>query len=202
MSSEHYFSQEPESEFSPKEIRVWLAERELTVTTANSIFSPDHVDGGTRILLDWLAKAPTEGDLIDVGCGWGPIAISLALHAPKATVWAVDVNERSLELTRINAAKLGLSNIRVCKPEDVPNDIEFSGVWSNPPIRVGKEALHQILMTWLPRLVEGGEGYLVVAKQLGADSLQKWLADELGAEFDVARVETAKGFRVIRTVKI
>lgn len=202
MSSEHYFSQEPESEFSPKEIRVWLAERELTVTTANSIFSPDHVDGGTRILLDWLAKAPTEGDLIDVGCGWGPIAISLALHAPKATVWAVDVNERSLELTRINAAKLGLTNIRVCKPEDVPNYIEFSGVWSNPPIRVGKEALHQILMTWLPRLVEGGEGYLVVAKQLGADSLQKWLADELGAEFDVARVETAKGFRVIRTVKI
>lgn len=202
MSSEHYFSSEPGSEFTPKEIRVWLAERELTVTTANSIFSPDHVDGGTRILLDWLAKAPTEGNLIDVGCGWGPIAISLALHAPNATVWAVDVNERSLELTRLNAERLGLTNIRVCRPEEVPADVEFAGVWSNPPIRVGKEALHEILMTWLPRLMEGAEAYLVVAKQLGADSLQKWLSDELGADFDVARVETAKGFRILRVVRV
>ena len=202
MSSEHYFSQEPGTEFTPKEIRVWLADRELQVTTANSIFSPDHVDSGTRVLLDWLAKAPNEGNLIDIGCGWGPIAISLAFHAPAATVWAVDVNERSLELTRANAERLGLTNIRVCKPEEVPSDIEFTGVWSNPPIRVGKEMLHEILMTWLPRLVEGGEGYLVVAKQLGADSLQKWLADRLATDFDVARVETDKGFRVLRVVRI
>ena len=202
MSSEHYFSSEPGTEFTPREIRVWLAERELTVTTANSVFSPDHVDGGTKILLDWLAKAPTEGNLIDVGCGWGPIAISLAMHAPEATVWAVDVNERSLELTRANAERLGLTNIRVCSPEEVPSDIEFTGVWSNPPIRVGKDVLHEILLTWLPKLIEGAEAYLVVAKQLGADSLQKWLSEQLGEEFAVDRIETAKGFRVIRVVRI
>lgn len=202
MSSEHYFSEEPGSEFTPREIRVWLAERELMVTTSNGIFSPEHVDTGTRVLLDWLAKAPTEGNLLDIGCGWGPIAISLALHAPDATVWAVDVNERSLELTRLNAEKLRLNNVRVCRPEEVPAEVRFSGIWSNPPIRVGKDALHEILLTWLPRLEEGAEGYLVVAKQLGADSLQKWLSDTLGAAFDVTRVETDRGFRVIRTVLI
>ena len=202
MSSEHYFSEEPGSEFTPREIRVWLAERELMVTTLNGIFSPEHVDTGTRVLLDWLPKAPTEGNLLDIGCGWGPIAISLALHAPEATIWAVDVNERSLELTRMNAEKLGLANIRVCRPEEVPADVRFSGIWSNPPIRVGKDVLHEILLTWLPRLEEGAEGYLVVAKQLGADSLQKWLSDTLGDAFDVARVETDRGFRVIRAVLI
>ena len=202
MSSEHYFSEEPGSDFTPREIRVWLAERELMVTTSNGIFSPEHVDTGTRVLLDWLAKAPTEGNLLDIGCGWGPIAISLALHAPEATIWAVDVNERSLELTRMNAAKLGLANVRICRPEEVPADVRFSGIWSNPPIRVGKEVLHEILLTWLPRLEEGAEGYLVVAKQLGADSLQKWLSDTLGDAFDVARVETDRGFRVIRAVLI
>lgn len=202
MSSEHYFSEEPGSEFTPREIRVWLAERELMVTTSNGIFSPEHVDTGTRVLLDWLPKAPTEGNLLDIGCGWGPIAISLALHAPEATIWAVDVNERSLELTRMNAEKLGLANIRVCRPEEVPADVRFSGIWSNPPIRVGKDVLHEILLTWLPRLEEGAEGYLVVAKQLGADSLQKWLSDTLGDAFDVARVETDRGFRVIRAVLI
>lgn len=202
MSSEHYFSEEPGIEFTPREIRVWLAERELMVTTSNGIFSPEHVDTGTRVLLDWLAKAPTEGNLLDIGCGWGPIAISLALHAPEATIWAVDVNERSLELTRMNAEKLGLANIRVCRPEEVPADVRFSGIWSNPPIRVGKDVLHEILLTWLPRLEEGAEGYLVVAKQLGADSLQKWLSDTLGDAFDVARVETDRGFRVIRAVLI
>jgi 16S rRNA G1207 methylase RsmC len=172
------------------------------VTTSNGIFSPEHVDTGTRVLLDWLAKAPTEGNLLDIGCGWGTIAISLALHAPDATVWAIDVNERSLELTRLNAEKLRLNNVRVCRPEEVPAEVRFSGIWSNPPIRVGKDALHEILLTWLPRLEEGAEGYLVVAKQLGADSLQKWLSDTLGAAFDVTRVETARGFRVIRTVLI
>lgn len=202
MSSEHYFSEEPGSDFTPREIRVWLAERELMVTTSNGIFSPEHVDTGTRVLLDWLAKAPTEGNLLDIGCGWGPIAISLALHAPDATVWAVDVNERSLELTRMNAEKLGLTNVRVCRPEAVPTDLRFSGIWSNPPIRVGKDALHEILLTWLPRLEEGAEGYLVVAKQLGADSLQKWLSGALGDAFDVARVETDRGFRVIRAVQL
>ena len=150
------------------------------------------------MLLAHLDEAPAGGDILDIGCGWGPIALSLASHSPKATVWAVDVNERSLELTAANAKRLGLTNIKCVKPDEVPADLLFSGIWSNPPIRVGKEVLHEILLTWLPRLKDDAEGYLVVQKNLGADSLHRWLEAELPENFSTIRVDTAKSFRVLR----
>jgi 16S rRNA (guanine1207-N2)-methyltransferase len=198
MSSEHYFSETPATEYKPKLISAVLNGREFRLETAGGVFSPDHIDQGTSVLLEHLAQAPVGGNLLDVGCGWGPIAISLALAAPRATVWAIDVNERSLELTRRNAEIAGVANLRVCRPEEVPNDIEFSGIWSNPPIRVGKEALHEILRTWLPRLAANAESYLVVQKNLGADSLHRWLEATLPEGFSTIRVDTAKSFRVLR----
>lgn len=198
MSSEHYFSQTPQTDFKPKKIRVVLAGRDFTVETAGGVFSPDHIDQGTAVLLEHLNEAPAGGDLLDIGCGWGPIALSLALQSPRSTVWAIDVNDRSRELTRRNAEALGISNIRVCRPEEVPAEIEFSGIWSNPPIRVGKDVLHEILMTWLPRLRDGSESYLVVQKNLGADSLHRWLESKLPEDFSTIRIDTAKSFRVLR----
>jgi 16S rRNA G1207 methylase RsmC len=198
MSSEHYFSETPGSDFNPKEIRVEINGVVVSVETAGGIFSPDHIDQGTAVLLEHLDKVPPGGNLIDVGCGWGPIALSLASRAPHATVWAIDVNERSLELTKRNAARLGLTNVNVCRPEDVPADLEFEGIWSNPPIRVGKVELHSILQTWLPRLADGAESYLVVQKNLGADSLHRWLEAELPAGFKTIRVDTSKSFRILR----
>jgi 16S rRNA G1207 methylase RsmC len=135
---------------------------------------------------------------LDVGCGWGPIALSLALQSPKATIWAVDVNQRSLDLTAANAAKLGLTNVKVAKPEDVPAELKFAGIWSNPPIRVGKEELHALLLNWLPKLAAGAESYLVVQKNLGADSLHRWLEAELPEGFSTIRVDSAKSYRVLR----
>jgi len=166
MSDEHYFSQAPQTEFKPKEIRVELAGHAVTVETAGGIFSPDHIDQGTAVLLSHLDRAPAGGNILDIGCGWGPIALALAFHSPRATVWAIDVNERSLALTKSNAEKLGLNNIKVMRPEDVPAETKFSGIWSNPPIRVGKAELHNILTTWLPRLDLDAESYLVVQKTL------------------------------------
>jgi 16S rRNA (guanine1207-N2)-methyltransferase len=198
MSSEHYFSETPGSDFKPKEINVEINGLAVSVETAGGIFSPDHIDQGTAVLLEHLDKVPPGGNLLDVGCGWGPIALSLASRAPHATVWAIDVNERSLELTRRNAARLGLANVKVCRPEDVPADLEFEGIWSNPPIRVGKVELHSILQTWLPRLADGAESYLVVQKNLGADSLHRWLEAELPAGFSTIRVDTSKSFRILR----
>lgn len=197
MSVEHYFSRTPETEFKSKEISVRLDGRDLTVETAGGIFSPDHVDQGTASLLDHIEKAPSGGNILDIGCGWGPIALALALHSPRATIWAIDVNDRSLELTKRNAAKLGLQNVRVVRPEDVPEDIRFSGIWSNPPIRVGKSELHQILKTWIPKLEENAEGYLVVQKNLGADSLHRWLEAEF-PEKSTVRVDSKKSFRIFR----
>jgi 16S rRNA G1207 methylase RsmC len=198
MSTEHYFSETPGSEYRLKEITVTISGREVTLTTAGGVFSPDHIDQGTAVLLDHMAEAPAGGDILDLGCGWGPIALALASHSPKSTVWAVDVNQRSLELTASNAKRMGLSNIKCVTPDQVPADLKFSGIWSNPPIRIGKDALHELLLSWLPRLQKDAEAYLVVQKNLGADSLHRWLESELPKAFNTIRVETSKSFRVLR----
>lgn len=200
MPQEHYFSNESQVEFKPKTITVNLAGRDVSVVTAGSIFSPDHVDTGTKVLLENLELAPDDGNILDIGCGWGPISVALALSRPEATIWAIDVNERALELTRKNAERLGLSNVKVALPEEVPKNIQFNGIWSNPPIRVGKEVLHEILQTWLPRLVVGGDAYLVVQKNLGSDSLLKWLQDTM-SNFESSRLETSKSFRVLQVTR-
>lgn len=196
----HYFDEAPSGEMKTKEIIVSLDGREVKVITAGSIFSPDHVDTGTKILLEHIDKAPAGGDILDLGCGWGPIALALALHSPKATIWAVDINERARQLTQMNAQNRGLSNVRVCHPDEVPAGLEFTGIWSNPPIRVGKAALHELMESWLPRLDASGEAYLVVQKNLGADSLQRWIAASIeGVAVD--RVDSAKAFRVLRVAR-
>ncbi len=198
MSGEQYFTASPASELRPKSIRVTLAGREVEVGTAAGVFSPDRVDVGTGVLLAGVPAPPPGGHLLDLGCGWGPIALTLGLESPHATVWAVDVNERSLDLTRQNAARLGLENVNAVQPDDVPADLEFSAIWSNPPIRVGKPELHGMLGRWLPRLSPGSDAWLVVQKNLGADSLQRWLEATLGDGHAVLRADTAKAFRLLR----
>lgn len=198
MSSEHYFSKSPAGDLKLKEISVELNESQVNVVTAGGVFSPDHIDRGTEVLFQHLSNAPASGNILDIGCGWGPIALSLAMHSPKATVWAIDVNERSLELTAANASRLGLKNIRCAQPHEVPAEIEFAGIWSNPPIRVGKDVLHEILLTWLPRLKKGADAWLVVQKNLGSDSLLRWLDKELPENFSTSRVDSSKSFRVLR----
>ncbi|EXF25249.1 16S rRNA methyltransferase [Nesterenkonia sp. AN1] len=204
MNSQHYFSASPEGPFTRRSMSVTLGGSEVSVSTAGGIFSPDGVDKGTAVLLKHAPDPATQGHLLDIGCGWGPLALTLAMRSPEATVWAVDVNERSRILCAENAAALGLSNLRVLAPEEVPQDIEFDTIWSNPPIRVGKEVLHGILEHWLPRLSPGGEAWLVVQKNLGADSLLSWITTMLAGvagEFRSGRAETAKGFRLLRITR-
>jgi 16S rRNA (guanine1207-N2)-methyltransferase len=198
MSGDHYFSATPGSELKPRTITVRLAGADRRVTTAGGIFSPDRVDLGTQVLLDAVPPPPPGGDVLDLGCGWGPIALSLALESPRATVWAVDVNERALELVRRNAESLGLSNVNAVLPADVPDGVGFGTIWSNPPIRVGKAELHALLQRWLPRLEPGSDAWLVVQRNLGSDSLHRWLEGELPQGFTVQRAATSKGFRVLR----
>src|SRR5690606_23667895 len=198
MSSEHYFSTSPSGDPVLRTISVRLAGRDVDVTTANGIFSPERIDTGTQVLLTHTPAPPPGGDLLDLGCGWGPIALTLALESPHATVWAVDVNERSLDMVRRNAQSLGLDNINTCRPEDVPADARFRTIWSNPPIRVGKNELHAMLSHWLPRLDVGSDAWLVVQRNLGSDSLHRWLQGALPADFTVLRAATSKGFRVLR----
>jgi 16S rRNA G1207 methylase RsmC len=156
------------------------------------------VDGGTAVLLANTPPPPAGGHLLDLGCGWGPIALSLAFDAPHATVWAVDVNERALDLVRRNARELGLDNVNAVQPEDVPSDVTFRTIRSNPPIRVGKDVLHGMLESWIPRLSERSDAWLVVQRNLGSDSLQRWLAASLDRGYSVTRAATGRGFRVLK----
>ena len=195
--TEHYFTDSPAAtDAERRELRTTLAGREVTVETAGGIFSPGGLDKATAILLDEVPEPPSSGDLLDIGCGWGPITLTLALRSPEATVWAVDVTERALDLTRRNAAALGLTNVRTAHPEEVPADLPFAAIWSNPPIRIGKPAVHELLRTWLPRLAKGADAHLVIGKNLGADGYARWITSELGLPTE--RTATSKGFRVIR----
>lgn len=198
MGSDHYFSAAPSSAEHLRRISVTLAGRSGEVTTAGGVFSPAHVDGGTAVLLSNTPPPPRGGHLLDLGCGWGPIALSLAVQSPHATVWAVDVNERALDLVRLNAQAWGLDNINAVLPEDVPSAVTFRTIRSNPPIRVGKNELHGLLQRWLPRLEERSDAWLVVQRNLGSDSLQRWIAATFDDGYSVMRSATARGFRVLK----
>jgi 16S rRNA G1207 methylase RsmC len=201
MASEHYFSADPGSELRLRRITVRLGGQDREVTTSNGIFSPDHIDQGTEVLLRYAPAPPASGDLLDLGCGWGPIALTLALESPGAPVWAVDVKDRALDIVRRNAAELCLETVEAERPEELPDGIEFATIWSNPPIRVGKAELHSMLQKWLPRLAPGADSYLVVQRNLGSDSLQRWMETEFADRLAVAREAISKGFRVLKVTR-
>ncbi|WP_249295901.1 methyltransferase [Agrococcus sp. Marseille-Q4369] len=194
--SDHYFSPDPAAPESVRTLRVPIAGREREMVTAAGVFSGDRLDVGTAVLLDAVPAPPATGELLDLGCGWGPIAATLALRSPDARVWAVDVNARALSLVERNAELLSLSNIVPSMPERVPADVRFDAIWSNPPIRIGKQQLHELLEAWIPRLAPGATAWLVVQKHLGADSLLRWLQERF-AGFNVERADSRKTYRII-----
>jgi 16S rRNA (guanine1207-N2)-methyltransferase len=195
-SPSHYFSRSPATPSQPGSVRLDLPDLSLTLRTDRGVFSGGRIDPGTKVLLGDSdpADVPADGDVLDLGCGYGPIALTLAARSPDARVWAVDVNARALDLTRTNAEAAGLTNVVVARPEDVPGTVRFAAIWSNPPVRVGKAALHDLLDQWLGRLADGGYARLVVHKNLGSDSLQRWLAGEGWA---AERVRSRLGYRVL-----
>ncbi len=192
----HYFESPATDRHSLVTVRLALADRVVHLTTDVGVFSRSRVDPGTSVLLRTLPAPPATGDLLDLGCGYGPIALALAVQSPRATIWAVDVNERARALCAANAARNGLDNVQARAPEDVDAGIRFAMIASNPPIRAGKAALHELLGDWLPRLLTGGEAYLVVQKHLGSDSLQRWLNEQ---GWPTTRVASRQGFRVLRS---
>ncbi len=196
--STQYFAEQPEAAHRPGVVHVVLPDVHLALATDAGVFSPGRLDPGTRVLLDTAPPPPAEGNLLDLGCGYGPLALVLASRAPGASVWATDVNSRALHLCTINKDSAGLSNVRCVPPDsdDLPEG--FSLIWSNPPIRIGKAALHEMLSAWLGRLTPDGEAYLVVQRNLGSDSLQRWLADEGWA---ADRFAARSGYRVLRVTR-
>jgi 16S rRNA (guanine1207-N2)-methyltransferase len=194
--AEHYFTGQPGSAQERRPVSALVWGRDLALESSTGVFSAGRLDRGTGVLFRQVPPPSAAGVYLDLGCGYGVIACALALAVPHAEVWALDVNERALRLCGENAQTLGLADrIHPVTAEEVPADLLFDEIWSNPPIRIGKPALHQLLVTWLRRLTPVGRAVLVVGKNLGADSLQHWIADS--GEFACARLGSAKGFRVL-----
>ena len=194
---DHYFTADPSVAFRRVPVRAEVWGHDLELVSGSGVFAQGRLDIGTAVLFR-EAEPPTRGGVyLDLGCGYGVIAAALASSRPEAEVWAVDVNERAVLLANENAGTLGVADrMRAVTPDRVPDSLRFDEIWSNPPIRIGKAALHDLLLTWLPRLAEDGRAVLVVGKNLGADSLQRWLEDQ---GYPTARLASAKGFRVLET---
>jgi 16S rRNA G1207 methylase RsmC len=193
---EHYFTADPAVAFRREPVVAQVWGHRLELVSGSGVFAQGRVDIGTSVLFR-ESQPPAPGRYLDLGCGYGVIGLGLAVAVPEAHVRAVDVNQRAVLLATENARSLGVADrFLASTPETVPADERYDEIWSNPPIRVGKQALHDLLLTWLPRLVPGGRAVLVVGRNLGADSLQRWL-DEQG--YPTQRLASAKGFRVLET---
>ncbi|MFK7920260.1 MAG: class I SAM-dependent methyltransferase [Ilumatobacter sp.] len=194
MSGDSHYFEDPTVPSDPVVIDVTLADTAFTMETDTGVFSRGHVDAGTSLLLRHDAPIAASGNLLDLGAGSGVIALTMARRSPAATVWAVDVNVRARALCERNARRNNLTNIRVASPDEVPADLRFATIWSNPPIRIGKPALRELLLQWLGRMTDDGTACLVVQKHLGADSLQNWLTFE---GHTTERVASKSGFRLL-----
>jgi len=210
VSASHYFEAQPRSAHRPGVVKVVLPDLYLELATDSGVFSPGRLDPGTRFLLESGPMPPPEGDLLDLGCGYGPVACVLARRAPGATVWAVDVNERAFGLCERNAAAAGLANVRCVTPGSPGIPEQFAGIWSNPPVRIGKALLHDLLRGWLDRLAPGASASsggddppvpprksyaaLVMGRNLGADSLHRWLEEQ---GWPVTRLAARSGYRLL-----
>jgi len=192
-----YFEPNPATASHRSEVRLDLPDVSFRLATDRGVFSGSQVDPGTKILLRDGPAPRAAGTIVDLGCGYGPIAVALAARTG-ATIMAVDVNERARELCRENAATAGLTNVVVLAPDEVPDDLRVDEIWSNPPIRVGKPALHALLLEWLDRLVEGGRAVLVVQRHLGADSLATWLAEQ---GWQVERSASKQSYRLLEVTR-
>ncbi len=170
----------------------------IQLETDAGVFARDRVDPGTAALLGEAPAPPDRGALLDLGCGYGPIAISLALRSPHAIVWAVDVNERALALVARNAERLGLTNVRAAAAADVPPDVRFAALYSNPPVKVGKAFMRQLVIDWMDRLEPGGRAYLVVKRSMGSDSFASWLGEQA---YGVRRLASKRGYRILEVAR-
>jgi 16S rRNA (guanine1207-N2)-methyltransferase len=192
-----YFENHPGLPSKPHSIQLALPDLRVELHADSGVFSARSVDPGTLELLKATRPPSQAGVLLDLGCGYGPIACALSTRSPESTVWAIDVNDRALQLTATNADALGLTNVRVARPDEVPEGLTFTGIWSNPPIRVGKDALHEMLQRWLPRLDAGCAAWLVVHRHLGSDSLAVWMT---GLGWQVTRIGSKRGYRILKVV--
>ena len=193
--NDHYYTREPQSESRPVECEyVYRGERLRFVTDAG-VFSKGEVDTGTQLLLEALPEE-MSGEILDLGCGWGVIGISIAKTWPECRVTMADVNLRALELSRENAKK-NHTEVECVESDGMAalTGRTFDAVVTNPPIRAGKQVIYQMFADAAKSLKPGGALYLVIRKQQGAESCMKYLKTIYG---EVEKLDKSGGFWVLR----
>lgn len=190
----HYFDTDPATPLETRELELTVDERTVPISSASGVFGGQRVDVGTSILIRYGPRPPESGAILDIGCGYGPITIATALRSPDAHVWAIDINRRALAMTRSNAERLELGNVTAVEPDEVPADVVFSAIYSNPPIKVGRGVMFSLMDRWLPRLAPDGHACLVVKRSMGADTLDLRLNE---AGWRATRLRSKNGYRII-----
>lgn len=196
-ANEQYFASNPRVAAKPRELEIELSGMLFRVHTAAGVFSGEGLDKGTAVLLRKVPPLPENGVFVDVGCGWGPLTLVMARLRPEAQVIGVDVNSRALEFTSRNAQDNHLDNVTVLSESAALADIAPASVdviWSNPPIRIGKTALHEMWEQWRQKLRPGGVAYVVMGKNLGADTFTIWAQDH---GWKAEKIASSKGFRLL-----
>ncbi|QHT45157.1 class I SAM-dependent methyltransferase [Bacillus sp. SB49] len=199
--SEHYYSKKTSAASEERSWTFQLKGHTFTFTTDRAVFSKGEVDFGSRVLIDSFRAPEAEGDFLDLGCGYGPIGMSLAKHYPDRHVWMVDVNERALNLAERNAAANGITNVTVQESDRMQavKDHRFAAVLTNPPIRAGKEVVHSMFEEAGQSLVDQGELWVVIQKKQGAPSAKAKMEELFG---NVEIVEKQKGYFILKSKKI
>ncbi|MSS83597.1 methyltransferase [Actinomycetaceae bacterium WB03_NA08] len=196
----HYFSQSPIAGADERHLVTFSTRgHDFQVWVAGQVFSAGRLDPGTAELLRAVPSLPSTGTFLDLGCGWGPVAITAGAESPQAEVWAVDVNPRAVALTADNAKVNSVDNVRAMDASEAYQEAQARGtqfdvILSNPPVRVGKTAMQTMVKQWLDLLSPTGVAWLVMSKNLGADSFITWLGNQ---GFQARKHSSRKGFRII-----
>jgi len=196
---QHYFTNNQDVESNEKEFTVDIFDRKFRFITDIGVFSKGELDFASRLLIETIGVLDISGDVLDVGCGYGAIGISIATENPNSGVHLIDVNLRAVDLAQRNAELNKASNVKAYESfcyEGVTQ--KFSHIVSNPPIRAGKKIVHQIIAESIDYLVDNGTLTIVIGKQHGASSAEKKMEEVFG---NVERLERKKGFWILQSVK-
>ncbi len=198
---EHYFSKKPQSKSSPKTWTYRLQDKWYTFTSDTGVFSRHEVDFGSKLLIEQFNAPNIQGDILDLGCGYGPIGIALADRYRGRNVVMSDINERALQLAKENAKQNNIDNVEFISSDRFEHigNRTFAAIVTNPPIRAGKRIVHSIFEGSKSALCECGELWIVIQKKQGAPSAKKKLKEIFG---NVEVIHRHKGYHIMKAVNV
>lgn len=198
---EHYYTNNPTSKSEEKEIEYYIADKKIRLVVDNGVFSKNHVDIATNFMLNVLLKEDIKGDVLDVGCGYGVIGITIATFFENTKITMLDINERALSLAKKGVKLNKLNDIKIIESDGLSalkEEDNYDVIVTNPPIRAGKQVIYKMYEGSYSHLKDGGVLYLVINKKHGAPSTKEFLTELFG---NCEVLDKKTGFNVLKCVK-